>query len=121
MKNQLKQPASTRLPFQPVGNQLLLEEIQTSDQSEGGIWLPEKARKPVNQGRIVAMGIDVTRLYAKAGFSLGQIVVFPLYADSQIEMNRKKYMIVPCDSIILNDFGYFQDARNSETVQEIGG
>lgn len=111
-------------PFKPIGNQLMLEEIETAEESEGGIVLPASVRKPVNQGRIVARGedvpIDPSPDMSREGnaFDLGNIVVFPLYSDSAIETRvpdpkhadrtiAKRFTIVDYTQVICSDFGFF--------------
>lgn len=106
----------TRLPFQPLANQLLLEPIKTPEKI-GNIFLPEKVRHPVNQGTIVAQGETVPNCGLE--FKIGNIVVFPLYADSVIEMDRTSYMVVDYTQVLLSDFGYFsniaKDVEQSQT------
>jgi chaperonin GroES len=99
-----------QLPFRPLANQLLLKEIETSETSKGGIYLPETLRKPINQGEIVDMGEDVPYggELKDCQFAIGNHVVFPLHAETRFQMDRKTYMIVPYDAVILSDYGYFK-------------
>lgn len=103
------------LPLKPMYSQLLLAKIKTNEISEGGIYLPESVRKPVNQGRIVAMGPDVPRRHEdNMGFAVDDMVVFPIYVDHTIEMNRETYSIISCDQVILNDFGFYANQKAQE-------
>lgn len=122
-----RSPKLTRaqLPFLPIGNQLMLKGIEISEKTAGGIILPDKMRHPVNQGIIVAKGETVPDQNYNDAFALGNVVVYPLYSDSSIDVEEPdpkhagrhisvRYTIVPFEQVICSDFGYFANLQNEK-------
>jgi co-chaperonin GroES (HSP10) len=126
MKNQTNKP----LPFIPTGNNILLEEIKDAEKI-GSIWLPDTVRKPVNQGWIVALGEDVevrgslrTSLSTGEqsenpnGLKVGDIVVFPLHTEHRMEVDRRKFIIINQNDVLLTDRGHFSELASLQKEKE---
>ena len=100
---------SEQLPFQPTRNNLLLERI-ADPEKVGSIFVPDSFRKPVNQGSIVALGATVS----DDSLKVGHIVVFPMHVEHNIEVGRRKFIIINEDDILLHDLGYFASLQKGE-------
>ena len=86
--------------FSPKHNYLLLESIEASRTSKGGIFIPESARMKINQGKIIEAAPDVL---SAANLKVGEIVIFPYHAEYRLTSDGKEYILIPADQIIAGD------------------
>lgn len=42
--------------FHPIGSRVLVRPDKPADQSKGGIWFPQQAKKPTGSGIVLAIG-----------------------------------------------------------------
>ncbi len=88
--------------FSPKLNYLLLEEIEESATTTGGIIIPPAFRMKLNMGRILEMGplVQLERDHLK----MGEIVVFPMHVEYRVKsQDGKQYIFVPADQIMAGD------------------
>lgn len=114
----MKDQNQKQLPFIPCRTNLLLEAIQESDKV-GSIYLPDSVRKPINQGVIVAMGGEVVERRDDEtdfadGLKEGDIVVFPLHVEHRMEVDRRKFIIISEQDVLLTDRGHFASLQKEK-------
>lgn len=89
--------------FSPKLNYLLLEEIEESGKSSGGIIIPQAFRQKLNMGKILEFGplVDQKEMFLK----VGEIVVFPFHVEYRVHSkeDNKTYIFVPADQIMAGD------------------
>ena len=74
----------------PLRNNIVVEPVEVSEQTAGGIYMPQTARKRSNEGRIAALGPLVTR--GEDGLELGTRVLYLRWAGYLIEVGGKNYV-----------------------------
>lgn len=82
--------------LKPLGNRVLVELMQTKQDSVGGILLPDEAVERSPYGIIVAVGLQVSEPALKP-----RAVVMPnKHAGQPIKLNGKDCLMIPEDDII---------------------
>lgn len=87
----------------PKNSMIFVQQEKVAAQSEGGIVLPESARKTAdNSGVITHVSADVV---GEGDYQVGQRVIFGEYAGAPIVIDGEVYMsIKECDVIaVLED------------------
>ena len=88
--------------FSPRGEYLLLEKVESSKQTEGGVLLPEQMEESViREGRIVALGSGVAEPQNGDNFALtkGAVVLFDTRLAEALNLGVD-LMIVPLVAIV---------------------
>ena len=85
--------------FHPKGNNLLLEPVQEADQSKGGIWIPDRAKNVMNQGKVLELGPDVPEGVVK----VGEMVVFTMHVEYRIQIDNKWFIVVNVNDVLCGD------------------
>lgn len=68
---------------------ILLEEIPASGVSGGGIIIPTAHQTPVNQGKVVDKGPNVSD-----AIKMGDILFYPPHAEAKLNYKGNKFIIV---------------------------
>lgn len=82
--------------IQPLEDRIVLEVSEETQQSAGGIFIPDSAKEKPQQATVVAVGegkYESGQLIPMA-VSVGQQVLFSKYAGSDVKLNGKEYKIV---------------------------
>ena len=83
------------MSFTPLGNRVLIEREEQTNQTASGLYIPDSAKeKPLN-GKVVAAGKDAV----EAGINEGDTVVFPKYGGTELTINETEYLIMSSDDI----------------------
>ena len=92
------------IQFALTGDRVALELAPKQDKSKGGIYIPEKAQKDSNRGKVVAVGpgkfSEEMRQHVQMGVSVGQQVEFFTYNAREVEIDGATYTIIREDDVI---------------------
>jgi len=84
------------MSFQPLGNRVLIERKEQTNQTASGLYIPDSAKeKPLN-GKVIAVGKDAI----EAGINEGDIVVFPKFGGTEVNIDGTDYLIMSSDDIL---------------------
>lgn len=98
---QTEQLQKTRL--QPLGNRVLAQRLEAQESLQGGIILPETAKKKQETAKVVAIG---TGKVAKNGqmmeipVKVGDVILMDKYSGQEVTVDEQDYVIVRADDII---------------------
>ncbi len=83
--------------YQPYADYLMLKPEQEAEKSEGGIIIPEQARKYLNEGKVLKVGPQVDTL-----ISPGLFVTFEAASEYRLDLgNGNVVFVIKENSIIL--------------------
>lgn len=85
-------------PFKPTFSNLLVMPFE-DDGRVGSLYLPDSAKRTLNQGEVLAVGPTVSE-ESNGWFDVGDIVVFNQHTESRIQFDRQMYFIVPSDQVL---------------------
>jgi len=84
------------MSFQPLGNRVLIERKEQTNQTASGLYIPDSAKeKPLN-GKVIAVGKDAI----DAGINEGDVVVFPKFGGTEVNIDGTDYLIMSSDDIL---------------------
>lgn len=82
-----------RVP-KPTGSFIWVQRSTVEAKSEGGIHLPTHMLEQPNEGRIVFVGPDVKVR------EVGELVMFPGYAGTELEFEKEKYLSMKEEDVL---------------------
>ena len=84
------------MSFQPLGNRVLIEREEQTNQTASGLYIPDSAKEKPSEGKVIAVGKDAI----EAGLKEGDIVLFPKYGGSEVTIGGREYLIMSSDDIL---------------------
>lgn len=75
----------------PIGDRVVVERIQ-AEEKQGGIYIPEHARRPLNWARVITLGTG----YPDFTFTVkpGDLVMLPPNIRTDIEFDGRKIIVI---------------------------
>ena len=90
--------------IKPLADSVVIEPTPVEEKTEGGIILPETTEKErPEQGKVVAVGPGQTMADGQVkpvGVKKGDKVLFSKYGPTEIEINKKDYLIAKEEDIL---------------------
>lgn len=88
--------------LKPLGNRVVVERLESSDRTPGGIHLPDVAKEKPRQGRVLAVGPGAYRdgAVVPVAVRVGDRVLFGAYAGSEVTVDGKDYLVVTEDEVL---------------------
>ncbi len=84
------------MSFTPLGNRVLIEREEQSNQTASGLYIPDSAKEKPLQGKAVAVGKEAI----EAGINEGDVLVFPKYGGTELTIEGTEYLIMSSDDIL---------------------
>jgi len=84
------------MSFQPLGNRVLIEREEQTNQTASGLYIPDSAKEKPSEGKVVALGKNAI----ETGLSEGDIVLFPKYGGTEVTIGGSEYLIISSDDIL---------------------
>ncbi|MGI6405647.1 MAG: co-chaperone GroES [Syntrophaceticus sp.] len=85
------------MSLKPLGERILLKVVEAEEKTEGGIVLPDSAKKKPQQGEVVAVGSGkVTDKGEKLPLEVkkGDKVVFSQYSGTEVKDGEEEFLIL---------------------------
>ena len=91
--------------LKPLGDRIVIKVIEDTEQTSGGIFIPDSAKEKPQKGEVIAVGLGVTySINAQWTFvdgekepievKVGDIVLYAKYAGTDIKMDGVEYKIL---------------------------
>jgi chaperonin GroES len=83
--------------LKPLGDRIVIEQVETEEKTASGIVLPDTAKEKPQEGRVVAVG---TGRILESGERVavevkeGDKVIFSKYAGTEVKLDGKEYLIL---------------------------
>ncbi|MCL1817086.1 MAG: co-chaperone GroES [Clostridiales bacterium] len=94
--------------IKPLGDRVLIKQIDSEEVTKGGIVLPDTAKEKPQEGEVLAVGpgklLDNGER-APMEVQVGDRVLFAKYAGSEIKQGGEEYMILNSERDILAVIG----------------
>ena len=84
------------MSFQPLGNRVLIQKEEQTNQTASGLYIPDSAKEKPFEGKVIAVGKDAI----EAGLNQGDIVLFSKYGGVEVTIDSKEYLIMSSDDIL---------------------
>jgi len=83
------------MKLEPLGKNIIVEEVAIENKTSGGLLLVTKAKKDHIQAKVVAKGPD-----APGVLTIGDIVIISKYTHNELSYGEKDYLVVKPDDIL---------------------
>ena len=83
--------------IKPLGDRIVIKVIEDTEQTSGGIFIPDSAKEKPQKGEVVAVGEGKTNEKGEKepmGVNVGDIVLYAKYAGTEVKMDGVEYKIL---------------------------
>jgi chaperonin GroES len=83
--------------LKPLGDRVVIENVEQNDVSAGGVFLPDTAKEKPQEGVVRAVGTGRTLdngTKLAMGVKVGDRVIYSKYSGSEVKIDGKEYLIV---------------------------
>ena len=92
-----------KVKIQPLGDRVLVEQVEEKEQIKGGIVIPDSAKEKPQEATVVALGTGATDDNGnKIPFDVkvGDVVLTNKYGGTDVKMDGKEYKILSSSDIL---------------------
>jgi len=92
-----------KVKIQPLGDRVLVEEIEETEQVKGGIVIPDSAKEKPQEAEVVAVGPgrfneDGARI--PVDVSVGDRVIFSKYGGTELKYDGHEYLVLSARDVL---------------------
>lgn len=83
--------------LKPLGDRIVVKVIEDTEQTSGGIFIPESAKEKPQKGEVVAVGLGKVNDKGERepmDVKVGETVLYAKYAGTDIKMDGVEYKIL---------------------------
>jgi len=83
--------------LQPMGDRLVVKQMQSEEKTKSGIYLPDTAKEKPQEGKVLAVGPGRVTDEGKRipmDVEVGDIVVYAKYGGSEIKIDDEELIIM---------------------------
>ena len=91
------------MDLKPIGENVLVELLESAEKSRGGIIVPDAAKEKPQEAKVVAVGAGKTLGNGKLippHVKAGDKIVFSKYSGSEIKLDGREFLIINEDDIL---------------------
>ena len=83
--------------IKPLGERIVIKVVEETEQTSGGIFIPDSAKEKPQKGEVVAVGEGKTNDKGEKEpmeVKVGDIVLYAKYAGTDVKMDGVEYKIL---------------------------
>ena len=83
--------------LKPLGDRVVVEHVEQSEKSAGGVFLPDTAKEKPQEGMVRAVGSGRVTDEGKTlpmNVKVGDRIIYSKYSGSEIKLEGKEYLII---------------------------
>jgi len=90
--------------IQPLGDRVLLKELEATEEKIGSIYVPDTAKEKPQQAEVVAVGPG--KVDEKTGdrrpldVKVGDKVIYAKYSGTEVKYGGEKYILIEQDNVL---------------------
>lgn len=92
-----------KVKIKPLGDRVLVEAIEETEQVKGGIVIPDSAKEKPQEAKVVALGtgkIDDNGKKIPFDVKVGDVVLTSKYGGTDVKYDDKDYKILSASDIL---------------------
>jgi chaperonin GroES len=89
--------------IKPLGDRILVRQVEAEDKTKGGIILPDTAKEKPKEGIIEAAGPGKTLENGKIqplSVKTGDRIIFASFSGTEVKINDKEYLIMKEEDVL---------------------
>ena len=91
------------MKIRPLYDRLVVKRIETKEQMQGGLYIPDSAKEKPQEGEVMAVGkgkrLEDGTLVA-LDVQVGDRILFGKYSGSDIKLDGEEYLIMREDEVL---------------------
>jgi chaperonin GroES len=91
--------------FRPLDDRLIIKPLEVKTQTDSGIYLPDEAQEPADEGDVVAVGpgarIDGTDQRTTMAVNVGDRVRYGRYSGHEVLLDGEKFYCIKEDQVLM--------------------
>ena len=83
--------------LKPLGDRIVIKVVEDTEQTSGGIFIPDSAKEKPQKGEVVAVGVGKMNEKGERepmDVKVGDVVLYAKYAGTDIKMDGVEYKIL---------------------------
>jgi len=83
--------------LKPLGDRIVVKVIEDTEQTSGGIFIPDSAKEKPQKGEVIAVGLGKMNDKGEReplDVEVGQTVLYAKYAGTDVKMDGVEYKIL---------------------------
>ncbi len=91
------------MSFRPLQDRILVERVEETEKTKGGIIIPDTAKEKPAEGKIIAMGNGRTGDDGKLipmDLKVGDTILFSKYGGTEVKFDGVDYLIMRQDDVL---------------------
>jgi len=84
------------MKIRPMNGRVVVRPVESSEQTKGGIVIPDTAKEKSQEGEIVAVADDATEEVA-----VGDRVIYKEYGGTEVDVDGQKHVILETDDLLV--------------------
>lgn len=83
--------------LKPLGDRIVIKVVEDTEQTSGGIFIPDSAKEKPQKGEVVAVGVGKMNEKGEREpmeVKVGDVVLYAKYAGTAIKMDGVEYKIL---------------------------
>ena len=85
------------MALKPLQDRIVIKVIEDTEQTSGGVFIPDSAKEKPQKGEVVAVGEGKTNDKGEKepmGVNVGDIILYAKYAGTDVKMDGVEYKIL---------------------------
>lgn len=85
------------MAIKPLGDKIVIKVIEDSEQTTGGIFIPDNAKEKPQKGEVVAVGLGKTLDSGErepVDVKVGDVILYAKYAGTDVKLDGQVYKIL---------------------------
>lgn len=85
------------MAIKPLGDKIVIKVIEDSEQTTGGIFIPDNAKEKPQKGEVVAVGLGKTLDSGErepVDVKVGDVVLYAKYAGTDVKLDGQVFKIL---------------------------
>ena len=91
------------MKFKPLGDRILLKQLEAQEQTKGGIVLPDTVKEKPQEGEIIAVGEGKKSPEGKVvslSLKVGDKVLYGKYSGTEVVIDGEDYLIIREEDVL---------------------
>ena len=85
------------MALKPLADRIVIKVIEDTEQTSGGIFIPDSAKEKPQKGEVVAVGEGKTNDKGEKeplGVNVGDVILYAKYSGTDVKMDGVEYKIL---------------------------
>jgi len=91
------------MKVKPLGDRILVKQLEAEEKSKGGIILPDTAKEKPKEGKVKAVGAGKTLENGKVqplNVKAGDHILFTSYGGTEVNIDNEEYLIMKEEDVL---------------------